>query len=90
MGRGGDEDSDASSSVDFVNGGNCAEDEDKETENDKVMMKDDDSDSGGASLLSLTDVSDEHASLLTMTVPTVPELKEKLQVAGLLVSGKKS
>ena len=53
-------------------------------------MEDDDSNSGGTLSLPLSDVSDEHASLLTMTVPTVPELKEKLQVAGLLVSGKKS
>ena len=83
-----DEDGDASGSADFVNGGGGgAEDGDKEAENDTVTMEDDDCDSGGAPSSSSSDVSDEHASLSTMTVP---ELKEKLRVAGLPVSGKKS
>jgi hypothetical protein len=56
-------------------------------ENDMVTMKDGNSNSGGALLSSLPDLSDEHASLLTMTIP---ELKEKLRAAGLPVSGKKS
>ncbi len=52
-----------------------------------VTMKDDDSNSGGTLFMSLPNMSDEHASLSMMTVP---ELKEKLWVAGLPVSGKKS
>jgi len=85
-----DEDGDASGGVDFVNGGGgggAAEDDDVEAENDMVTMEDGDIDSGGASSSSSSDMSDERASLSTMTVP---ELKEKLRVAGLPVSGKKS
>jgi hypothetical protein len=47
----------------------------------------DNKDSSSASLLSLPDLSDEHASLSMMTMP---ELKEKLWVVGLPVSGNKS
>jgi hypothetical protein len=52
-----------------------------------VTMKDDNSYSSSASLLSSSNLSDEHASLSRMTIP---ELKEKLWVAGLPVSRKKS
>jgi hypothetical protein len=54
-----------------------------------VTMKDDNSNSGRALLLSLLNLSDEHASLSTMTIPK-PELKDKLWVVGLPVSRKKS
>ena len=60
--EGEDEDSGASGSVDFVNGGGGAKYEDEEPENDTVTMEDDDS-----------DVLDEHASLSTMTVPECPQ-----------------
>ncbi len=70
--EGEDKDGDASGSIDFVNGGGGAKDKDKETENDMVTMEDDDCNRSGASLSSLPDVSDEHASLSTMTIPDCP------------------
>jgi hypothetical protein len=59
-----DKGSNASSSVDFVNGSSTNKDEVK---NDMVAMKDDISNCSGASLSSLPDLSDEHASLSTKT-----------------------
>jgi len=77
-----DEEGDTSS-VDFVNG--SAHDDDAEI--GTMAMEDDDGNHGGASSSSSSDLSVDHASLSTMTVP---ELKEKLREAGLPVSGKKS
>ena len=70
--EGEDKDGDASGSVDFVNGGSGADNKDKETENDTVMMEDDDSNSDGTLSSSLSDMSDEHASPPMMTVPDCP------------------
>jgi hypothetical protein len=69
-----DEDSNASGSIDFVNGGGNTKDEEEETENDTVT-EDDDSNSGGASSSSSSNVSDEHASLSTMTVLGCPRVE---------------
>ncbi len=74
-----DEDGYASGGVNFVNGRGTREDKD---EKHMATMKDDNSNSGGALLLSLPDLSDECASLSTMTIP---KLKEKLWVAGLVM-----
>ena len=57
--EGGDKDGDASGSVDFVNGGGDAKDKDEEIESDTVTMEDDNSNSGGALLSSLSNVSDQ-------------------------------
>ena len=62
-------------------------DEDAAAEMIPLAMEDDDGNHGGASSSSSSDLSVDHASLSTMTVP---ELKEKLRDAGLPVSGKKS
>ena len=78
--EGEDKDGDASASVDFFNGGGGAKD--KKTENDTVMMNDDDSNCSGASLLSLSDVSDEHASLSMMTVPDCPRAEGEASGGG--------
>ncbi len=43
-----------------------------------VTMKNDDSNSGGASSLYLPDLSDEHTSLLTMTIPKKSKLIPRL------------
>ena len=73
--EGGDKDGDASSSIDFVNDGGGTKDEDEEAENVTVTMEDDNSNSDGALSSSSSDVSDEHASLTTMTIPNCPRAK---------------
>jgi hypothetical protein len=70
--EGEDEDGNPSGSVDFFDGGGSAKDKDKETENDTVTMEVDNSDSGGALSSSSSNVSDDHASLSTMTIPDCP------------------
>ena len=67
----------------WLNG--CAHKDDAEI--GTMTMENDYGNHGGASSSSSSDLSVDHASLSTMTVP---ELKEKLREAGLPVSGKKS